>query len=133
MIQHDIHEAAMIDQGNPEHLPAVMDAAFVANDAAALSELMAEEWVYVMPMGPVPRADIVGRVASGDLIHYGFETIGETRSVTHGDAFIHTARKVSSGSWEGADYRVDEWITQIWVRQTDGRWRCVLSHKNNAT
>ena len=117
----------------PQSLPAAMDAAFVANDAGALSALMADEWVYVMPMGPVPKADIVGRVAEGTLVHYGFETIGETRSVTHGDTFIHTARKVSSGSWEGSDYRVDEWITQIWVRQADGRWRCVLSHKNNAT
>lgn len=117
----------------PQSLPAAMDAAFVANDAKALSALMADEWVYVMPMGPIPKADIVGRVAEGTLVHYGFETVGETRSVTHGDTFIHTARKVSSGSWEGNDYRVDEWITQIWVRQADGRWRCVLSHKNNAT
>ena len=123
----------MKDSQRPDTLPAALDAAFVANDADALSALMADEWVYVMPMGPVPKAGIVGRVADGTLIHYGFETIGEERSVTHGDTFIHTARKVSSGSWEGADYRVDEWITQIWVRQADGGWRCVLSHKNNAT
>jgi ketosteroid isomerase-like protein len=116
----------------PRSLPAAMDAAFIANDAAALSALMADEWVYVMPMGPVPKADIVGRVASGALKHFSFQIVGQERAVEHGDTFIHTARKVSTGSWEGTDYSVDEWITQIWRRQPDGRWRCVLSHKNNA-
>ena len=29
----------------------------------------------------------------------------------------------------GVPYRADEWITDIWLRETDGRWLCVKSQK----
>ena len=37
--------------------------------------------------------------------------------------------QASTGSWEGVDYEVEEWITDV-LQQRDGRWLCVFSQKS---
>ena len=56
------------------------------------------------------------------------QPVGPQRVAIHGDVAILTARKASSGTWDGAPYTADEWISEVFVRR-DGRWTCVLSHK----
>jgi hypothetical protein len=48
---------------------AARDAALVTNDAARIAQFMTDEWVYVGPDGPVPRADIIGWIASGGEVY----------------------------------------------------------------
>ncbi|MEO5808124.1 nuclear transport factor 2 family protein [Devosia sp.] len=110
-------------------LSAAWDAALIANDAPAVAAFMAEDWVYVTETGPVPKADIVGWIAAGKLQHFSFETIGPDRIVIHGDTAIMTARKISTGAWDGVPYTADEWISEIYLRQPGGSWLCVLSQK----
>ena len=112
-------------------LEAALTAALIANDADAVGALFAEEWVYVTKTGPVPRAEILGAIADGRLQHFSFETSGAERLVVHGDMAIFTSREISTGAWERKPYRTDEWITDIWVRQQDGRWLCVMSQKTD--
>lgn len=107
---------------------AAWDAALVHNDAEAVAAFMADEWVYVGPTGPTGKADIVGWIAGGQLAHHTMETVGEARVAGHGESVVVTARKRSTGAWDGVAYAADEWISEVFVR-SDGRWTCVLSHK----
>ena len=109
-------------------MSAAWDAALLTNDATAFAEFATDEWVFVSPVGLTPRSDIVDWIASGRLAHHTMQTIGAPRVIELGETVIVTARKASSGTWEGAAYAADELITEVFVRR-DGSWRCVLSHK----
>ena len=107
---------------------AAWDAALVANDAGAVASFMADEWVFVSPSGITPKAELIGWFAIGRLVHHAMETVGAPRVAMHGDMAILTARKASSGSFDGVSYTADEWISEVFIRR-DERWTCVLSHK----
>jgi ketosteroid isomerase-like protein len=107
---------------------AAWDAAPVDNDAGAVASFMADEWVFVSPNGITPKAELTEWIATGRLAHHAMEPIGPPRIAIHGDMAILTARKASSGTWDGESYAADEWISEVFVRR-DGRWTCVLSHK----
>ena len=53
---------------------------------------------------------------------------GEDRVARAADTVLVTARKTSSGRWDGVPYTADEWISEVYVR-VDDSWRCALSHK----
>jgi ketosteroid isomerase-like protein len=110
---------------------AAWDDALVRNDASAVAAFMADDWVFVGPSGVTPKADIIGWIASGRLAHHTMKTVGPARVALYGNTAIVTARKTSTGAWEGAEYAADEWISEVYV-QKDGRWMCVLSHKATA-
>ena len=111
---------------------AALTAALIANDADAVGALFADNWVYVTPTGPVSQTEILGAIAAGRLQHFSFATLGEPRLVVEGDVAIFTSHEISTGAWEGVPYRTDEWITDIWLRQEDGRWLCAMSQKTDA-
>ena len=106
------------------------DDALVGNNAAQVGAFMTDDWVYVGPEGPTAKADLVDWIASGRLAHHSMTVVGEDRVVRAGDTVLVTARKASSGRWEGIPYTADEWITEVYV-QVDGSWRCALSHKTS--
>jgi ketosteroid isomerase-like protein len=107
---------------------AAWDAALVRNDADAVASYMTDNWVFVSPDGITPKADIIGWIAAGRLAHHSMSPVGQDRVVRAGDTVVMTARKTSSGSWDGVPYTADEWISEVFV-QTDAGWRCVISHK----
>jgi len=107
---------------------AAWDAALVANDAGAVASFMADEWVFVSPSGIIQKAELIEWIAVGRLAHHAMEPVGPPRVAMHGDVAIVTARKASRGTFDGASYTADEWISEVFVRR-DGRWTCVLSHK----
>lgn len=107
---------------------AAWDEALIGNDAPRVASFMTDDWVYVGPSGATPKADIIGWIASGRLTHDSMAVVGTDRVVRAGDAVLVTARKASSGTWDGVPYTADEWISEVYVR-TDGGWRCALSQK----
>ncbi len=110
---------------------AAWDRALLANDADAVASFMADDWVYVGPTGPTPKAELIGWIRSGRLAHHTMEVVGEVRVSAHGDTAIVTARKASSGAWDGTAYTADEWISEVFLCR-NGRWTCVLSQKCSA-
>jgi ketosteroid isomerase-like protein len=107
---------------------AALDAALIANDARAIAPFFGDEWASIGPDGPTPKADLIDWIASGKLAHHSMRTIGKRRIVAYGDTAVASARRASSGSWEGVAYRADEWMTEVYVRR-DGVWQCVISQK----
>jgi ketosteroid isomerase-like protein len=118
----------MTDEADVLAVSAGWDAALIANDAPGFAGFVTTDWVYVGSGGATSATEIIGSIASGRLVHHVMRTIGVPRVVVHGDAAIVTARKASSGTWDGLAYAADEWISEVFVRQ-GGRWRCVLSQK----
>jgi ketosteroid isomerase-like protein len=110
---------------------AAWDAALIRNDAPLVAGFMTDDWVYVGPTGPTARADLVGWIASGRLAHHTMTVVGGVRVAAAADTVLLTARKASSGTWDGAPYTADEWISEVFV-QSGGVWRCALSHKTAA-
>lgn len=108
---------------------AAFDQALVGNDASTIAAFMTDDWVYVGPEGPVPKADLIGWIASGRLAHHTMDAVSPERAVVVGDALLVTSRRVSTGLWEGESYRADEWISDVWVRSGDS-WRCAFSQKS---
>lgn len=104
------------------------DAALVRNDAELIATYMADDWVYVGPAGPTPKADIIGWIASGQLAHQTMEAIGAPRVSVYGETAVITSRKRSTGTWDGVSYAADEWISETFALM-EGRWLCILSHK----
>jgi ketosteroid isomerase-like protein len=107
---------------------AAWDAALVRNDAEAIAGFIADHWAYIGSTGATPKADIIDWIASGKLAHHTMEIVGAVRVTVHGETAVVTARKQSTGSWDGVSYAADEWISEVFVAQA-GRWRCILSHK----
>ena len=107
---------------------AAWDAALLTNDPAAFEMFVTDDWVYVDSTGIVTRANLVAWIRSGKLAHHSMETVGEPRVAVLGDTVIVTARKASSGAWDGLPYTADEWISAVFVRRSQG-WLCALSHK----
>jgi ketosteroid isomerase-like protein len=104
------------------------DAALIGNDAQLIASYMTDDWVYLGPGGATPKADIIGWIASGRLAHHSMAVVGTDRVMRAGDAVLVTARKASSGAWDGVPYTADEWISELYVR-TDEGWRCAFSQK----
>ena len=110
---------------------AAWDGALISNDAPLVAGFMTDDWVYVGPAGVTPKSDIIAWIGSGRLAHHSLTVVGVERVVRAGEAVLVTARKESSGTWEGVPYTADEWISEVFV-QADGRWRCALSQKTPA-
>ena len=104
------------------------DAALVANDPVGFAGFATNDWVYVGPAGQPRRATSSMPSRAGRLAHHTMRTIGVPRVAAYGDTAIMTARKASTGAWDGVPYDADEWISEVYVRQ-GGRWLCALSQK----
>ncbi|MEU4193575.1 nuclear transport factor 2 family protein [Kribbella sp. NPDC026611] len=108
------------------------DRVLIGNDAEQVGRFMTDDWVYVGPTGVVTRAEILEWIADGRLAHHSMRVVGGERVAVAGDAVVLTARKASTGSWEGASYAADEWISQVYV-PTPAGWRCAFSQKTDVT
>lgn len=118
----------MTIEGRIRALSDAWDAALVTNDAGAVAAFMTDDWVYVGPDGVTEKRDLIDWIATGRLAHHSMAVSGPVRIAVYGDVALMTARKSSTGVWEGSPYRADEWITDIYVRAGDA-WPCVLSQK----
>ncbi|MEX5265640.1 nuclear transport factor 2 family protein [Kocuria sp. CPCC 205268] len=101
-------------------------AAIVANDADRIASFAEPDWELVTPeSGPVPLDRFLDAVRSGNLTHSDmtFDVLSVRR---HGALTSVVAHGTNHGQWNGAPFRADEWVTEIFVRR-DGRWSCALS------
>jgi uncharacterized protein (TIGR02246 family) len=101
--------------------------AIVANDADAIAQYMADDWVLVTPeAGVIERGRFLDAIATGQLTHAAMQS-DAVRVKTYDDVAVVTVRGSNSGAYLGEPFSADEWITDV-MRNQDGRWRCVLTH-----
>ena len=100
--------------------------AIVANDPTRIASFAAPDWIIVTPEGgPGHLERFLGFVASGDLVHDAmtFEML-DVR--TFGDCAVVIAHGTNGGTWQGQPFTANEWVTEVFVRSSDG-WRCIVS------
>jgi ketosteroid isomerase-like protein len=124
-------EGKMTAEDEVRALSAAWDAALVRNDAPLVASFMTDDWVYVGPTGATSKSDVVGWIASGRLVHHTMVVVGGERVLLAANTVLLTARKMSSGEWDGLPYEADEWISEVFV-QAGKFWRCALSQKTVA-
>ncbi|QDB79022.1 nuclear transport factor 2 family protein [Georgenia wutianyii] len=112
-----------------QEMRGVLDAwaqAIVANDADRIGAYAAQDWVLVGTGGTVDRRQFLDLVRSGRLTHeeMGFEVL-DVREL--GDVVVVLAHGTNSGHWEGRSFHEDEYTTDVFARDADGAWRCVVT------
>lgn len=103
------------------------NAAMISNDSDRIAACITPDWVLVTPeRGPNAARDILAAISSGALSH---ETMVKVTHHVHlmGDTATVTARGQNTGLFRGKPISADEWITDVYHRQS-GLWRCVLTH-----
>ena len=100
--------------------------AIVANDADRIDSFATDDWVLVGTGGTVPRDRFLDQVRSGRLTHeeMAFEVL-DVRDL--GTAVVVTSHGTNSGHWEGRPFHEDEYVSDVFVRDGDGGWRCVVT------
>lgn len=114
----------------PDFLLELEDAfnkAMVSNDVEQIARCITDDWILVTPeAGPVPRARILGVIASGMLTHSSMTKVA-THACVVGDVAWVTGRGGNTGTFNGAPIEADEYITDIY-RRVNGEWKCMLTH-----
>ena len=114
-------------EGELEQLSHAWDAAMVTNDADAIGEFMADDWLIVGSDGRVSdKASFLAHVRSGALTHDTMTSEDLTVRL-YGDTAVVLSRGVSGGLYNGRAFREYERASSVFVKR-GGRWRCVLTH-----
>jgi ketosteroid isomerase-like protein len=101
--------------------------AMVRNDAEAIGRFMADDWTIIGPDGSVSgKAAFLDLVSSGVLTHDVMDSDEYTVHL-YGETAVVIARGVSGGQYHGQKFRVEERVSDVFVRQ-GGEWRCVVTH-----
>jgi ketosteroid isomerase-like protein len=112
-----------------EQFGALMDAwsaAIVADDAEAIGRFAEPDWLLIGEAGVFPREQFLDSVATGRITHHTMShEIHHVR--THGDVAVVLTRGRNTGAYEGQEFELDEWTTEVFVRRHDG-WKCSITH-----
>jgi ketosteroid isomerase-like protein len=108
---------------------ALMDAwsaAIVADDPEAMGRFAEPDWVLIGEAGAFPGDQFLESVAAGRITHHTMSH--EIRDVrTYGDVAVVLTRGRNTGAFDGEEFELDEWTTEIFVRRHDG-WKCSVTH-----
>ena len=106
--------------------------AIVKNDAEAIRQFLADDWVIIdADGGIIEKARFLGVVESGALTHEMMES-DNIRIRIYGESAVVTGLIRTKGKFMGQDFSTHERATDVFVRD-DGRWQCVLSQLTRFT
>jgi ketosteroid isomerase-like protein len=106
--------------------------AIVRNDAEAVGQFLANDWIIIDPDGGIiDRAQFLGVIKSGALTHEMMEA-HDTRVRIYGDTAIVTALTATKGKFSGEGFTTQERATDVFIKQ-NGRWQCALSQLTRFT
>jgi ketosteroid isomerase-like protein len=100
--------------------------AIVKNDAEAIRQFLADEWVIIdADGGIIDKARFLGVVESGALTHEMMES-DDVEVRIYGDSAVVSGLTRTKGKFMGQDFSTQERATDVFVMQ-NGRWQCVFS------
>ena len=100
--------------------------AIVKNDAEAIGQFLADDWVIIdADGGIIDKARFLGVVESGALIHEMMES-DDFEIRIYGDSAVVSGLTRTKGKFMGQDFSTHERATDVFVMQ-NGRWQCVFS------
>ena len=100
--------------------------AIVKNDAEAIRQFLADDWVIIdADGGIIEKARFLGVVESGALTHEMMES-DDVGVRIYGDSAVVSGLTRTKGKFMGQDFSTQERATDVFVMQ-NGRWQCVFS------
>jgi ketosteroid isomerase-like protein len=106
--------------------------AIVKNDAEAIGQFLADDWVIIDPDGGmIDKSRFLTVIKSGTLTHESMESDDVVVRI-YGDSAVVTALTTSKGKFMKQDFTTRERATDVFVKQ-NGRWQCVLSQLTRFT
>jgi ketosteroid isomerase-like protein len=106
--------------------------AIVKNDAEAVGQFLADEWIIVDPDGGIiDKPQFLSVIKSGTLTHEMMES-HDTRVRIYGNTAIVTALTSTKGKFNGQGFTTQERATDVFVKQS-GRWQCAFSQLTRFT
>jgi len=106
--------------------------AIVNNDAEAIAQFLADEWVIVDPDGGIiDRTPFLGVIKAGTLTHQKMESDDVTVRI-YGNSAIVTGLTTSEGKFMGQAFTTHERTTDVFVNQR-GQWQCVFTQLTRFT
>lgn len=108
---------------------ALMDAwsaAIVADDPAAIGSFAEPDWVLIGETGAFTGKAFLDAVATGRISHHTMShEIHDIR--IYGDIAVLLTRGRNTGAYQGREFELDEWTTEVFIRRPDG-WKCIVTH-----
>lgn len=108
-------------------LSAAWSRAIVANDADAIGEFMADDWIMVSERGINTKEHFLSFVRSGQLTHDSMDMAEFGQIKFNGDTAILAARVTNTAHFGGQTFEANEWTSDVFVR-TEAGWKCVMTH-----
>ena len=106
--------------------------AIVKNDADAIGQFLADDWIIIDPDGGIiDKARFLGVIKSGALTHEMMES-DDIRVRMYRDTALATGLIKTKGKFMGQGFTTQERATDVFVKQ-DGRWQCVFSQLTRFT
>ena len=106
--------------------------AIVKNDAEAIGQFIADDWVIIdADGGRIDKSRFLGAVKSGVLIHEMMES-DDVEVRIYGDTVVVSGLTRTKGKFMGRDFSTQERATDVFVMQ-NGRWQCVFSQLTRFT
>lgn len=106
--------------------------AVVSNKIDEIKKCVTKDWVLVDSQGGIiPQEGFFKVLEEGSLTHTSM-TKEVLRVKVYGDIALVTGRGQNTGTWQGKPLEADEWITDIYKKESDN-WLCVLTHLTPVT
>jgi ketosteroid isomerase-like protein len=106
--------------------------AVISNNLDEISNCISADWVLVDAQGGIiPRESFYYVVEQGLLKH---TTMSKEilRVKVYDNIALVTGRGKNTGTWQGQPMETDEWITDVYKKESD-KWLCVLTHLTPVT
>jgi ketosteroid isomerase-like protein len=106
--------------------------AIVKNDAEAIGQFLADDWIIIDPDGGIiDKAHFLGVIKSGTLTHEMMESDDVSVRI-YGDSAVVTGLTTTKGKFMTQEFSTRERATDVFVKQ-NGRWQFVFSQLTRFT
>lgn len=101
--------------------------AVISNQVDEIKKCITTDWVLVDSQGGIIPQERFFSVLEQGLLSHSTMTKEVLRVKVYGNIALVTGRGQNTGTWQGQPLEADEWITDVYKKETD-RWLCVLTH-----
>lgn len=110
-----------------QHIEDNFNRAVVTNDIAEIKKYITSDWVLVDSQGGIIPQERFFEVLKQGLLSHSTMTKRVLLVKIYDNIALVTGRGQNTGTWQGEPMEADEWITDVYKKESD-QWLCVLTH-----